>query len=166
MKQDALDRGDAQTGALIVGSYRYRLWRTWDPKRRAAMFVMLNPSTVAATENDPAIRRCIEFAKRWGYGGLEVGNLFAYRTPNPDELLDVAAIGPNNDGHLIAMCHAGPGVVVAAWGVNAPLDRSEAVLDLLVRSWDGPIYCLGKTKDGVPRHPLYVPATMKLLKVR
>lgn len=76
-------------GAIIsgCGKYRYSLWRTWDKKLPKVMFIMLNPSTADAYEDDPTIRRCINFAKSWGYGGIVVGNLFAYRATNPKKLI-------------------------------------------------------------------------------
>ena len=67
--------------------YRYRLWRIWDAKKPTVLFIMLNPSTAGSTMDDPTIKRCIGFAKSWGYGGLYVGNLFAYRSTQPKGLL-------------------------------------------------------------------------------
>ena len=77
-----------QSGADFseCGRYRYKLWRTWDDVRPVVMFIMLNPSTADATADDPTIRRCIGFAHDWGYGGVRVGNLFAWRTPYPQRV--------------------------------------------------------------------------------
>ena len=77
-----------QSGADFseCGRYRYKLWRTWDDIRPVVMFIMLNPSTADATADDPTIRRCIGFARAWGYGGVRVGNLFAWRTPYPQRV--------------------------------------------------------------------------------
>ena len=79
-----------QSGAVITGDYRYLLWREWDNSHKTVSFIMLNPSRADAQVNDPTITRCINFAKSWGYGRLEVVNLFAYRTPKPSLLKQAA----------------------------------------------------------------------------
>lgn len=86
------------------GRYRYRLTRTWSQNRPPATFIMLNPSTADAHEDDKTIRRCIGYARRWGLGGLVVVNLYGYRSTNPDELWKVEdPVGPDNDHHLRAV---------------------------------------------------------------
>jgi hypothetical protein len=118
---------------------------------------MLNPSTATEHDDDPTIRRCIDFAKRWGYGGLEVGNLFALRSTDPAILRYFGdPIGPKNDEVLIGICHRAA-FVVAAWGVHGKLrGRGGQVLRLLGNH--KAIHSLGLTEEGQPRHPLYVPA--------
>jgi hypothetical protein len=147
-------RGDAAISDC--GTYRYALTRHWgaEPSLR---FVMLNPSTADAALDDPTIRRCIGFARREGFGGLVVLNLYAYRATDPKALLTCAdPVGPGNDDMLRAHMRSSVGVarpVVAAWGTNARVDRVKQVLDLCPEvDWR----CLGTTKDGHPRHPLYV----------
>lgn len=71
-------------GAVIRGDYRYLLTREWDSQGKIVTFIMLNPSRADALLNDPTITRCLNFARSWGYGRLEVVNLFAYRTPQPE----------------------------------------------------------------------------------
>jgi hypothetical protein len=92
-----------QPGAVISqdGKYRYKLARYWNSKEPPVIFIMLNPSTADAVENDPTIRRCISFAKRWGFGGLEVYNLFALRSYDP-AVIEIAGdpVGPDNDNWL------------------------------------------------------------------
>ncbi|GAB4455936.1 MAG: DUF1643 domain-containing protein [Armatimonadaceae bacterium] len=137
-----------------TGQYRYRLTRCWDDHLPRICFVMLNPSTADAEHDDPTIRRCIGFSQRWGYGSLEVVNLFAYRATLPANLFAAPdPIGPENDRFLcqaVAQAHR----VVAAWGVHgARSNRAASVLPLL-----GTVYCLGCTQSGEPRHPLYLPA--------
>lgn len=136
------------------GVYRYRLSRVWALDGRAVVFVMLNASTADATRDDPTIRRCIGLARAWGYGRLEVVNLFAYRSPSPDALLAVDdPVGPDNDDYL-RQAAADAALVVAAWGnVGALRGRDRAVLEMLARR---PLHCLGVTLRGQPRHPLYV----------
>jgi hypothetical protein len=144
------------------GRYRYSLMRRW-AEGHPLRFVMLNPSTADATLDDPTIRRCMGFARREGFAALIVLNLYAYRATDPKALLTCAdRVGPLNDGilkaHLFsASCGATP--VVAAWGVNAKPDRVTAVLRSRPNvDWR----CLGTTKDGHPRHPLYVPGDQPL----
>ena len=127
--------------------YRYRLWRRWDGARPVVAFVMLNPSTADARRDDPTIRRCIGFAKSWGFGGVEVVNLFAYRTTDPGELRRVAdPVGADNDRHIQSAI-ARADLVVLAWGARA---RSRRLLSLPQAR------CLGLTRAGQPRHPLYL----------
>lgn len=139
------------------GVYRYRLSRWWDEGFRA-VFVMLNPSTADAEQDDPTIRRCIGFAKAWKCAGLEVVNLFALRSTDPMALTTYPdPIGPENDKAIRDAIHA-PSVVVAAWGVHGRLrGRGVQVRALVGNS----LYCLGLTRSGHPRHPLYVKADTK-----
>ena len=140
------------------GRYRYRLGRRWDESRPAVMFVMLNPSTADAIQDDRTISRCIAFARRWGYGGLLVGNLFALRSPDPKALRGSDdPIGPQNDDALLDMAENAD-LVIAAWGTKGTfLRRNEAVLRLLPT----PIYALKLTMDGHPSHPLYLSSDCK-----
>jgi hypothetical protein len=145
----------SETGAIFdsTHTYRYLLWRSWSEAPPIA-FVMLNPSTADAERNDPTIRRCIHFARSWGYGTLLVVNLFAYRATYPAQLSQVAdPIGGENDRYLQLIC---PQVdrVMAAWGNQGALhQRHQQVLPLLPNQRS---YCLGVNRSGHPRHPLYV----------
>lgn len=147
---------DTRTGAVLSDdrTYRYRLWRQWDVSKPTLAFVMLNPSTADETDDDPTIRRCLGYAKDWGYGSLVVGNLFALRSPDPERLREHdAPVGPENDAHLEAIA-AEADRVVAAWGANGSLhDRAREVADLLA----GELVALETTKSGHPVHPLYQP---------
>lgn len=144
------------------GFYRYWLTRTWGTGGHAT-FVMLNPSTADANEDDPTIRRCIGFAKAWGLGGLRVVNLYALRSTDPKGLWKASdPVGPDNDHWLReAAFHAVRlGLpIVAAWGANAKPGRVAQVLAL--PSMDR-LTALGVTKDGAPRHPLYLRADSRL----
>lgn len=137
-------------------SYRYRLERIWDADRARVAFIMLNPSTADASNDDPTIRRCISFAKAWRFGGLIVGNLFALRSTDPKRLYaHPEPVGPDNDAHLraIGMCAAR---IVCAWGAHgAYRDRGRDVVAMM-RGFD--LKALTVTKTGQPGHPLYVPA--------
>jgi hypothetical protein len=144
-----------------TGRYRYSLRRTWDSALPRVAFIMLNPSTADGRADDPTIRRCIGFARRWGYGSLIVVNLFAYRTPSPAVLARASGpVGPDNDRHLRA-AWSRSAAIVAAWGVHGSLlGRDLAVMALLARGRK-PLLCLGTTQDGHPRHPLYLPADVQ-----
>lgn len=144
----------SRAAAVIAGAYRYRLERWWDEDRPAVLFVMLNPSTADARDDDPTIRRCVGFARGWGAGGLLVGNLYALRATDPRGLVGVAdPVGPENDEHLAAM-HRAAARTVVAWGAWPGPDpaRPTRVLELL----GGAVRALGTTRSGAPRHPLYL----------
>lgn len=159
------------SGALISddGIYRYSLWRHWGAGAGRLVFIMLNPSTADGSDDDPTIRRCIAFARREGFDGLEVLNLFAFRSPHPSVLrheIEVngwaAAAGEDNAWHWKRVLSVSD-VAVAAWGASAPTNRLDVYQDDALRSFtstisgsDGRLVCLGRTKTGFPRHPLYV----------
>lgn len=134
--------------------YRYRLGREWLTGKGGVLFVMLNPSTADAEKDDPTIRRCIGFAQRWGFQRLTVGNLFAWRATNPSDLLVADdPVGVENDYHLAEMSQEADAVIVA-WGVpGAYRDRGPYVLRRVLA---GKIEHLGLTKEGHPKHPLYL----------
>jgi len=138
--------------------YRYCLWRIWDESIPPVAFVCLNPSTADESKNDPTVTRCINFSRAWGGGGFVMLNAFAYRATDP--LLMKAQddpVGPDNDRWLVHY-HQRAQFTVAAWGVHGAFrDRQRQVLELL--EGNRPLYCLGLTKDGHPKHPLYLPNT-------
>lgn len=143
--------------------YRYTLWRRWAALEREAcayaMFVGLNPSTADETNDDPTVRRCIGFAQAWGFAGLCMTNLFAYRATDPANMLAQAdPVGEENDAYLRAMAEKAS-IVVAAWGVHgAHRGRGAAVGKLLPQ-----LHYLKLTKHGHPAHPLYLPKTLRPL---
>lgn len=150
-------------GAVLsdCGQYRYRLWRIWDERRANLPIIMLNPSTADADVDDPTIRRCMHFARREGYGGIVVGNLFALRSPNPRQLKsEFNPVGLENDDHIEhifenAVFNGTP--VLAAWGSHGELfGRCYDMADMAATE-GAALVCLGTTKYGHPRHPLYVP---------
>ena len=141
--------------ADIRGEYRYTLTRVWYPALATITFVLLNPSTADAVQLDPTLRRCVSFAKREGYGGMVVLNLYAFRSKDPKVMMAATdPVGPDNDRVLAEVT----GTVVAGWGTNAAPARVTRALALLPR-----LHALGVTKDGHPRHPLYVPADASLI---
>jgi hypothetical protein len=146
------------------GQYRYllrrdipaRMWGTGDDACEA-VFVMLNPSTADASVDDPTIRRCIGFATAWGRTGLTVANLYALRSTSPKALWQHRdPVGPENDRWLSALANPNMGgEIICAWGANARPDRVTSFRELM-REHGAKLYCLGTTKDGAPRHPLYL----------
>jgi hypothetical protein len=139
------------------GHYRYQLTRHWDDGNlKRACFVMLNPSTADHLEDDPTIRRCISFARREGCGGLWVVNRYAWRATDPRELNAIwDPRGPDNEKHVLgAMVHAD--LVIVAWGTTRVQARPTDVVGLSSVVGVPPLMCLGTTKTGAPRHPLYL----------
>jgi hypothetical protein len=139
--------------------YRYRLTRRWARGPRVA-FVMLDPNTADATKDDPTIRRCVGFARRWGFGSLVVVNLFGLCARHPRELARATdPVGPQNDRHVRRAVRSAD-LVVCAWGA-LPLARARA--RELDGAFGGPrLRCLGLTKMGAPRHPLYLRSDTRL----
>lgn len=159
MDQLALDVPPSQSqGALISddGTYRYNLWRRWGDGLLMG-YCMLNPSTADATVDDQTVRRCSYFAKREGYGGIHVVNLYAYRATEPSELwsLGGGGRGPENDFHIAhAIANERIGLFVAAWGALPELARwRQHEVRQMFKDADRPLHCLGLTKKGWPRHP-------------
>jgi hypothetical protein len=140
--------------------YRYRLFRRWG-LGPVCTFIMLNPSTADGKLDDPTIRRCVGFAKREGCGALLVVNLFAFRATEPDDLLLADdPFGPDGVQHLREAVEETRGPVVAAWGAWAGAREPGKVI---ADRFHGRLVCLGTTKDGSPRHPLYVRADAPLV---
>lgn len=138
------------------GQYRYSLWRRWDPEKPVATFVMLNPSTADAIDNDPTVERCQRRAEKMGYGGLRVANIFAYRSTDPQALYDhTEPIGEENDAAILEAAQDA-GIVICAWGSHGNhLGRGAAVIKMLQEAGIE-LHYLQLNKDGTPKHPLYV----------
>mgnify|MGYP001397548464 CR=1 FL=1 len=145
------------TGAIFspCQRYRYALWRRWEAEPSYVLFVGLNPSTADAERDDPTIRRCIGFARAWGYGGVLVGNLFAYRATLPRDLKAAGdPVGAENEVWLRGLAERA-NLVVAAWGNHGSFrQQAGAVLPLLPEP-----HALHVTQQGQPGHPLYLPRT-------
>lgn len=136
------------------GLYRYRLWREWDARLGRVLWVMLNPSVADANLDDPTIKKCCGFARRWGHGGIEVVNLFGYRATQPKDLYEITdPIGPDNDWVIGEALQKDFPLVVAAWGRHGSLlERSGSVRPRLFAH--PRVMCLGETKTS-PREPLH-----------
>jgi hypothetical protein len=136
--------------------YRYRLWREWSPLKPTVAFLMLNPSTADEHVLDPTLRRCLGFAQVWGYGRMEIINLFALRATNPKQLYTHPyPEGPENDS-WISLVASRAEQVVCGWGTHGEYrDRATCVALQLIEN-GVPMFCLGTTKGGMPKHPLYL----------
>lgn len=136
-------------------TWRYMLWRRWAAGGNMVMFVGLNPSTADEEVNDPTIRRCIGFAKFWGFSGLFMANAYGLRSTDPSVLTTVDdPVGEGNDAAIAARLSEAS-LVVAAWGTHCSRERTLAMRALLASSET--VYCLGRNRDGSPKHPLYLP---------
>jgi len=152
----------AGNGAIFspCRTYRYALTRQWDNSLPYVLFIGLNPSTANEMDDDPTIRRCKRFAADWGYGSVCMANLFALRSTAPKNMLKHdAPIGVDNDVWLQDLAREAE-VIVCAWGARGGHQRRDKIVIDLLSSHK--LTCLGVTKKGKPRHPLYIKANKKL----
>ncbi|MEO9896489.1 MAG: DUF1643 domain-containing protein [Paracoccaceae bacterium] len=156
-------KGDAPSTAVYSDceKYRYSLTRVWDNSGTRVNFVMLNPSTATEVQNDPTVERCERRARTLGYGSFAVTNIFAWRDTDPKAMRAAPdPIGPANDETIQERAQWAHDVI-AAWGTHGEyLARGEAVAKLLAQC-DRPLFHLGLSKAGHPRHPLYLPYVQK-----
>ncbi len=134
-------------------TWRYRLWRVWDPKAPRVNFLLLNPGTADETSNDPLIERCRSYAARWGYGGLVVTDLFALRATDLAELMAADdPVGPDNDAVILEVAQE-LGAVVCAWGKEGNFrGRADHVYALLA-THEIRLFCLARNRAGEPECP-------------
>jgi hypothetical protein len=152
--------GEAWTVVSQCRTYRYRLVHVWDSHMPRLGVVGHSWSATNEWRSDATVRRCIGFARAWGYGGIDIGNLFGLQTAGARKLLSVDdPVGPDNDSHLAAMC-ADNDLILLAWGSRADPDRAHAVAQMLWHLGEhcgGSLAVLGWTECGQPRHPLTAP---------
>lgn len=154
MKKQGADPG-MQKGASLseCGKYRYALWRVWDENRGKVLFIGLNPSTADGSLDDTTIRRCMSYARQWGYGGILMGNLFAFRSTHPERLAGaVDPVGPENDAWLTRMAEQAD-LAVAMWGNGGCLWNRSTVVEEMIPD----LYCLRVTGKGEPHHTRGLP---------
>lgn len=166
MKQLPLFDGiKTQGSAFITADRQYRYWlrRPWANNDLEVCWVMINPSTANAEEDDPTTRRCIDFSVSHGFGSMVIVNLYAFITPYPDELFkrrdegkDI--VGPENDTHILKQLADHP-TVIAAWGADKRVDDARVQF---VRANATSLYCLQKGKGGTPSHPARLSSGLKL----
>ena len=147
-----------ETSAIISNSglYRYELHREWDKKKGKVLFIMLNPSTADGDKDDLTTIRCINFAKKWGYGGIMIGNIYPFRAKRPKDLRkwtnncgkeEYKALFENMD--CVRDMAVDAEIIVCAWGCNYP------GIPEWIEGLDAPLYHLELCKDGLtPKHPL------------
>lgn len=137
------------------GTYRYLLSRRWGDGD-ALLYILLNPSAATEERNDPTIERCERRARMLGFGGFAVANLFAYRATDPRHLKRAShPVGPDTNAELM-LAATRAGCVLCGWGVHGAHQRRAEEVEALLRSAGIPLWHLGQTKAGHPRHPLYV----------
>lgn len=142
--------------------YRYRLSRIFAERPGRVCFLMLNPSTADAAITDPTVERCLRFARSWGAGAVEVVNLFGLRSTDPQALYQHPdPVGPDNDDAIAAAATCAT-TVVAAWGVHGALHGRGDEVAAALREAGVRLMALGETKDGHPRHPLYLAGSTEL----
>lgn len=140
------------------GFYRYTLARAWGPRPLGVLWIMLNPSTATAEEDDPTLRRCQAFTRAWGYDRLVVANLFALRSKNPVALRRAHdPVGPDNDWTLQQLlAGVDSALVIAAWGTNGGLRWRDAAVISMANRAGRTLHALELSAAGRPKHPLYV----------
>lgn len=167
-------------------TYRYQLWRIWDDKlycpeckqewdldvcarcegsptkKPYCVFICLNPSTADEVEDDPTIRRCINFAKSWGYGGLCMLNVFAYRATLPEVMKAQGekAVGPDNKDHILSVAKDA-GIVIAGWGTHGRFLCRGSIVRVWLKAQGVKLHYLKLTSDGSPNQPLYLKSDLQ-----
>ena len=137
---------------------RYSLKREWDKSKNKILYIMLNPSFADDKDDDPTIRRLINFTKKFNSGGFLVGNIFTTITPNPKELDKSKGMSDKNFEELIKLINK-VDQIVYAWGSS--IEEPQLLKKLVLNP-----KCFGKNLNGTPKHPLYVPSQTKLINFR
>lgn len=155
-------KGDAASVAVYSDCerYRYALTRVWAPGE-TALFVMLNPSTATEVQNDPTVERCERRSRALGFGGFRVTNIFAWRDTDPRKMRAAAdPVGPSNDAAILEGA-AWADRIICAWGTHGAHLNRGAQVEALLRATALPLHHLGLTKEGHPKHPLYIAYTQQ-----
>ena len=146
------------------GRYRYVLGRQWSAELPMLGWIMLNPSTADAEQDDATIRVCVRRAKAMQFGAIVVVNLFALRSTSPKALYDAAdPVGPDNFEHIVNVAKACP-IIVCAWGTHGShCGMGDTIRTRLSQFYPGKSFALRINADGSPGHPLYIPAAAELI---
>ncbi|HEV8034856.1 DUF1643 domain-containing protein, partial [Yoonia sp.] len=130
--------------------------RTWDAKGKRVLFVMLNPSKATEVQNDPTVERCERRARALGFGAFQVTNIFAWRDTDPFAMRKaVDPVGPENNA-IIREGAVWADQIIAAWGTHGTHLARGRQTEALLRNLGKPLYTLGLSKHGHPKHPLYI----------
>lgn len=151
-------KGDAASVAIYSDceNFRYELTRVWDEAGRKALFVMLNPSTATEVQNDPTVERCERRARALGFGAFRVCNIFAYRATDPRNMrAQDDPVGPENDAAILSACEWAD-QIVCAWGTHGEHMNRGPMVGAKLQAQPKPLYHLGLSKAGHPKHPLYI----------
>jgi hypothetical protein len=143
--------------------YRLQLWRLWDDQLPIIMFLMLNPSSADAHNDDPTIRRCVNFTKNWGYGGFYIGNLYPLISSKPKLLLESLSVSHSenklNLDEMAEKCDK----IICAWG-NFEIVKKLGIPNDFLIDYKNKLYYISKSKNETPKHPLYLKSSLKLKK--
>ena len=163
MSDPLIERSHEQHGTRSTAlysscqAYRYGLTRTWDQTAPKLLFIMLNPSTATELKNDPTIERCQRRSKALGFGAVRACNLFAYRATDPRDLKKAKdPVGPHNLAYLLESARWAD-TILCAWGTHGAYMGMGPATKNLLASENLTLHHLGLSKEGHPRHPLYVP---------
>jgi len=151
-------KGDAASVAEYSDceAYRYTLTRVWDEGGKRALFIMLNPSTATEVQNDPSVERCERRARALGFGAFRVLNIFAYRATDPRVMRAVAdPVGSGNDAAILGSLDWAD-QVICAWGTHGAFLGRGPEVEAILRRAGVPLFHLGLSKAGHPKHPLYI----------
>ncbi|MBW6505964.1 MAG: DUF1643 domain-containing protein [Rhodobacteraceae bacterium] len=155
-------KGDAASCAVYSDCerYRYLLTRVWQPEGARALFILLNPSTATEAQNDPTVERCERRARALGFGSFRVTNIFAFRATDPRAMrAEVDPVGPDNDAAIAESLGWATGAndrIICAWGAHGAHQGRGAVVAAMLRASGLPLWHLGLTLAGAPKHPLYI----------
>ncbi len=156
-------KGDAPSTAVYSDceKYRYSLTRVWEPEGKRALFIMLNPSTATEVQNDPTVERCERRSRTLGFGSFRVTNIFAWRDTDPKKMRAAAEpVGAANDATITQGC-GWADQIIAGWGAHGEHLERGAAVEAVLRATGLPVYHLGLTKAGHPKHPLYIAYTQQ-----
>ncbi|MBT8412519.1 MAG: DUF1643 domain-containing protein [Octadecabacter sp.] len=156
-------KGDAPSTAVYSDCerYRYSLTRVWDDTGGKVSFIMLNPSTATEVQNDPTVERCERRARALGFGAFRVTNIFAWRDTDPRNMRAAAdPVGPDNDAAIMDAVNWAD-QVICAWGTHGAHMARGPRVETLLRDAGKPLYHLGLSKAGHPKHPLYIAYTQQ-----
>ena len=164
VRRHSADGRDSEAVYSACETYRYSLTRVWEPESKRLLYIMLNPSKATEVANDPTIERCERRARALGYGAFRACNLFALRETDPAKLRrHEAPEGPQN-ANQIREALEWTDDVLCSWGVHGVHRDQNQVIKAVLRNANTPVLVLGLTKEGHPRHPLYMPYSAQPVK--